>query len=52
MIKSHKEVLNAIDTQLLKEAENEAVQQHLKGTRDRVAVHLEEVRNRQLAMSR
>jgi predicted outer membrane protein len=52
MIKSHKEVLNVIDTKLLKEAENEAVQQHLKGTRGRVAMHLEEVRNMQPAMSR
>ncbi len=42
MIKGHTEVLDMIDTSLLKRADNEKIKQHLTATRVRIARHLAE----------
>jgi len=52
MIKSHKEVLNKIDTQFSAKANNEQIKKHLTDTRGHVATHLEEAMKIQAAMSR
>jgi len=41
MVDGHVEVLSLIDDQLMKSAKNDQVKQHLKMTRDHIAMHLE-----------
>jgi len=52
MVKGHTEVLEMIDTKLLKSAENEAVKKHLNETRSAVAQHLEMGKKLQASMKR
>ncbi len=47
MIKGHTEAIGMIDNQLLKQARNPQVQQHLKATRAAVAMHLEQAKKLQ-----
>ena len=41
MVKGHNEVLDVIDNQLLKNADNTALKKHLTDTRAHIAAHLE-----------
>ncbi|MBA3386328.1 MAG: DUF4142 domain-containing protein [Chthoniobacterales bacterium] len=52
MVKGHTEVLEMIDSKLLKAAENEAVKKHLNETRSAVAQHLEMGKKLQASMQR
>jgi len=52
MVKGHTEVVSMIDSQLMKNARNADLQQHLKATRDAVATHLEEAKRLQAETKR
>ncbi len=52
MIKGHGEVIEMIDNQLLKNADNAAVKKHLTETRGHVAMHLEEAKKVQANLKR
>ena len=50
MVKGHTEALSLIDTRLIPLASSEPVKQHMKDTRDHVAMHLAEAQKLQASM--
>ncbi len=52
MVKGHTEVVSMIDSQLMKNARNADLQQHLTTTRAAVAMHLEEAKRLQAETKR